>query len=92
MIGSNPGSGATDAGPSTGAHDFVANSASGAKATGGKDFTGDNREQSAGKDETINAESIPSGGVVMIADPVSPGRVSPVGLPTGGKVPFRVRG
>ena len=87
------GKGATSAaGAASGAHDFLKDPQSAAPKSGGRDFSKENRDQQSGTDDTINDESVPDGGTILKADPPAGSqRVSPVGLPTGGKTPFTLR-
>lgn len=58
------GKGATMAGDSSGAHNFLEDPASAAPKTGGRDFTAESREQKTGPADTIDKASVPQGGTM----------------------------
>lgn len=78
-----------------GGNDFLTNNAGTGPKGGGKDFIAEgNRPQkaaSADPDGTINAQSIPAGGKILLADPlpVSKKVAGTAAGVSGGKVPFK---
>ena len=90
---SNPfsgGKGIAGVAKASGGHDFTKEPTSNGGG-GGRDITKENRAQKAGSDP-IDNESAPDCCPECLGQPGKASVTSPVGLPSGGKVPFKLNG
>lgn len=88
--------GATQGGPSSGAHDFTTDPKSHSPATGGRDFSKESRSQPASGDQGRNPDTVPAGGDRPFSDTDPKGNVGADGVtvetPTSPRKPFRLGG
>lgn len=66
------GNGATMTGPSSGAHDFITDPASGAPKTGGRDFAAEPPPEQQSGNSGYNPDSVPQGGTLPFSGEPQP--------------------
>lgn len=84
-FGNEQGATSAGGGASSGAHDFTEDPKSHSPASGGRDFTKENRPQPAGGTSGYNPQSVPAGGTTPFSGEPKP-------LETGPAKPFKLGG